>query len=129
MPNATDDFLLIVLKSVAAAITITSDDTLYVGTGEEFVVTFNYIGGIGPASTAFEVAWYNSSGDRNSMTNALTTGLVPGNDRFTPSRPRPGGNLTTGQLDARAPNLPGGTSRKDIYARLTIVQANLENPG
>lgn len=138
MPTATDDFILIVVASVAADIRIpTIYNGIYgAGSGESFRIDFQYKGGINPVATKFSVNWYASTTHRNQQNedsatpgpNALAGVNAPGAITFEPTRPVESYNWTSGALSGNAPRLPQGTSVKSLFARLAIEQAALNAP-
>lgn len=123
MPIDFDDFNLTVRQAIPAEIFSATDDV--VGSGAQFTIDFQYIGGLNPAATAFEVDWYGSATDRNNTTNKLTGAQAPSGVAFNPSRPNAGGTERPGSLTGRAPTLSQSESQVELFGRLTIVQAAL----
>ena len=121
MPNAVDDFTLIVQKSRAAEIKSSTDRT--VSSGAQFTIDFSYVGGFNPAATAFQVAWYDD--DAREAGDAVTRADAPSGIAFDPSTPIAGGLERNGSMTGRAPTLGAQEESRTIYGRLTIVQAEL----
>lgn len=123
MPDAHDLFELLIEKSIAADIFSSTDAT--VGSASDFVINFNYIGGVNPIATAFQVEWFGNTNDRASGTNALSGAAAPSGVHFNPRYPYGGGDEHNGSLSGTAPTLGQSEVSRTIYGKLTIVQAAL----
>lgn len=131
MPDAWDDFLLVVVGSTAAELRVPSNyQTWYASNGGNFEIEFQYKGGINPGATRFEATWHTSDANRGERPPGTAAGsnLTPSGVTFDPTVPLEGYNWTSGSLSARAPTLARGTSVTSIFARIIVKQGALNAP-